>query len=184
VRRLALLLVLAVVLAGCASQEQIQEPEPVILEGSRLADVGLKLDIEALKPLDYPCDYELELNYFLVHESLWLYDPTMDILAFDYPDLESLSIEVVPALYLQGFRKSADPDAEQLFKVGSDLYKAEELEKYKLFEDEDVLVFDITDLLFDEEFSARFDWVDEWGLEVYEYLRSHEDVVIGYLEER
>ena len=47
-RRLALLLVLAVVLAGCASQEQIQEPEPVILEGSRLADVGLKLDIKPL----------------------------------------------------------------------------------------------------------------------------------------
>ena len=71
---------------------------------------------------------------------------------------------------------------EQFIEVASELYNIRELDEYKLFEDEDVLVFDITDLLFEEDFATRNNWVDQWGIDVYEYLRSHEDVAIIPLE--
>jgi hypothetical protein len=156
-------------------------PDPVILQGSNLADLGRRIDIEALEPLTYPSKpYLVKLNYFLVADVYGTYDPTMDVLAFDYP--EELSIETVRALYVQGFKKSTEPDVEQFIEVASELYNIRELDEYKLFEDEDVLVFDITDLLFEEDFATRNNWVDQWGIDVYEYLRSHEDVAIIPLE--
>lgn len=175
-RRIVLFLLLGVMLAGCAPQEH----DPVILQGSNLADLGLRLDIDALEPLFHPSYPELDLNYFLISDFFSSYDPTMDVLAFDYP--EEISLEHVPAMYLQGFKKSTEPDVEQFIEVGSEVYNILELDEYKLFEDEDVLVFDITDLLFEDDFATRNNWVDQWGLDVYEYLRSHEDVTIVYLE--
>ena len=182
-RRIVLFFLLSVMLIACAPQELPPDPvpDPVILQGSNLADLGRRIDIEALEPLTYPSKpYLVKLNYFLVADVYGTYDPTMDVLAFDYP--EELSIETVRALYVQGFKKSTEPDVEQFIEVASELYNIRELDEYKLFEDEDVLVFDITDLLFEEDFATRNNWVDQWGIDVYEYLRSHEDVAIVPLE--
>ncbi len=182
-RKIILFLLLGAMLAGCAPQALVPnpEPEPVILQGSNLADLGLRIDIEALEPLTYPSKpYLVKLNYLVRPESYWDYDPTMDVLAFEYPD--EMTIDIVSAMYVQGFKKSTEPDGEQFIEVASELYNILELDEYKLFEDEDVLVFDITDWLFEEDFATRNNWVDQWGIDVYEYLRSHEDVAIIPLE--
>lgn len=177
------LLIMCIALTACQPQEDPPNnnngdpPEPVILQGYNLAELGLELDTERLRIFEDP-EYELTNTYHFVHPDVDQKLAGTSLLIIGYWG----GTEVL--MYLQGFKKSAEVSSEQYIVVDSEQYTLAELGEYKLFEDDEVVVYDITDLMPGESFVHMVQrWIDaghsfQWLLDAYEYARSYEDIVI------
>lgn len=166
-----------------------------VLKGYSLLDLGLSIDLESLKSFKDP-NYETGyyvVSYSLFHPNKNFYFSGLErfenisVLMIDYCE-DRISMSYMPALYLQGYKKSVDTGKEQFIEVDSKLYSLAELNQYKLYDDDQFIVLDITDLLpvesFDEKIEMRSEhgmsnYSYDWMNDVYEYLKSYEDIIIS-----
>jgi len=190
-----IILVACLVIAGCSpgtvdppvngnGGNGDENPKPVILQGQTLEDLGLELTIGKLERFK---DHNQELiSYSVSHyqeEHKRFAKSTGLIVEFSEKNGYDLF------MCIQGFKKSSDSDVTQLIEVNSKQYNLSELEQYKLYEDDEVVVYEITDLLPKEEvFSKIQDWVDEgdpfqWMFEVLDYLKTYDDIEIARVQE-
>ena len=85
-------------------------------------------------------------------------------------------------LLVQGFVKAEDTGLEQRVVMDSKEYPLAELEAYKLFEDNQVVIYDVTALVPRKSFSDQVqEWIDkglpcQWMYDVYEYIMTYEDI--------
>lgn len=173
---------------------QIEEVSENILEGYKLSDLGLSIELDNLNPFSdpnyirpYEPSYEVwytNSNEYHSFSSVGDEKADISVLAIRYTD-NKISMEFMPALYLQGFKK---PGAtEQFIEVRSKLYSITDLDQYKLYEDEKYIVFDIRDLLPIQSFTEQIERISEvnqanydydWLIEVYDYLKSYKNISI------
>lgn len=216
-RQVLISILVCLLLAGCGqnagsnggdvpgnNEQTDQEPEDengdleLVLRGQSLVDLGLTVDLEKLQLFPDPNFDDVVNSYFLWHTSEMTFQFEDDlsklvkssghvtILAIEYS--EGISFETVFALYLQGFEKDAAADSELFIEIDAQRYTLGELEPYKVFEDEQYFVLEITDLLPFEPFADRMEQYsryDEmldylWLIDVYQYLKSHADLAIQY----
>lgn len=169
--------------------DPIEDPEPpnggglIILQGTTLKELNLELNIEKLQRFEDHNQEQISYyvnNYSAEHKK---YAKTSGLLV---EFSEYLGSELL--LSIQGFKKPARQDAHQFIEVDSILYDLSDLTQYKLYEDDETIVFDITDLL-PEKFADRVQtWIDngyscQWMFEVYEYVKTYDDIVITRLGE-
>lgn len=113
----------------------------------------------------------------------------ISILGINYSD-NMISVEWMAALFLQSFKKPIEIEIEHFIEVDSKFYSLEELKQSMLFEDDEFIVLDITDLLPIRSFNRSIEMLAErrpsysyqWMMDIYNYLKSYED--IGILHRR
>ncbi|MGI6365454.1 MAG: hypothetical protein ACOX2G_06895 [Bacillota bacterium] len=170
--------------------EEIPEDEDPstekILECLNLEDLGVKVDIDKLQSfidpnrnVPYPSDYMVSTNSEI---------PNTSILSFEYC-IERLSLEYMDALYLTGTFKPSDPEPEYSIKIGADINcSLVDLKEFTVYEDEKILIFDVTDLIGVEKFADKIASLPtthgtfEWMLDVYNYLRTYKDFSVIYFD--
>lgn len=201
VTTLILIVLLGIALIGCGGNETEpppngtenppngEDPEPVVLRGYNLKDLGLELDLERLKI--FPGEYETEyrVNNFEDNRPV---NPSTCNLLMDY--WSSVEEGTVALLCLQGYKKPVEPDLKLIIEICSIQYPLEELDHCKLHEDEETLVYDISSLL-PAKIALEYDMQDwlndfhtrglpsEWLKEIFEYVQTYEDIVIKRLSD-
>lgn len=172
--------------------------DEISLRGQSLVDLGLTIDLENLQLFSDPNFDKVTNNYALWHTSeMPFYTDNdlsrlvessghMTILTIEYS--EGISFETVFALYLQGFDKDFDAGTEGFIEIDARRYTLAELEPYKVFEDEQYFVLEVSDLLPLEPFAERMEQLNQydemldylWLIDIYQYLMSHEDLIFQY----
>lgn len=174
-----LLPVISIGLAGCFLNKEPngnKEPEYVILEGKNLEELGLELDIEKLKC--FIDEYDLSTGYYVNHYQEGAVYAGMSSLIMEW--CEGNESELL--LLVQGFVKAEDTGLEQRIVIDSNEYPLAELEECKLYEDSQVVVYDVTALVPRKSFPDQVqEWIDkgipcEWMYEVYDYIMTYEDI--------
>lgn len=201
----SLIILFSLTLHGCTSKqveitdktEQVNEVPYIILEGYTLSNLGLSIELDKLKSFSdpnynkpYERSYEVwytNSNECQVFSSVGDENTNISVLAITYTD-SRISMEFMPALYLQGFKKLINTEEEQFIEIDSKLYSFTDLNHYKLYEDEKYIVFDIRDLLPIKSFSEQIERISEeyqsnydysWLIEVYDYLKSYNNISIN-----
>ncbi|MDD3073375.1 MAG: hypothetical protein PHS56_02940 [Eubacteriales bacterium] len=173
-----LLPVISIGLAGCFWNKEPngnKEPEYVILEGKNLEELGLELDIDKLKC--FTDEFGLTTRYLINHYKEGNVYPGMSGLLVAWAGHESELL-----LFIQGFIKTGETGLEQRIVVDSKEYPLAELEEYKLYEDSQVVVYDVTALVPRKSYTDQVqEWIDkgipcEWMYEVYDYIMTYEDI--------
>lgn len=183
-----LFILLAIIVCGCSTNQSPSPNKPnggglLILQGTTLEELGLELNVERLRHFE---DHNQEqISYYVNHYSAAhkKYAKTSGLLV---EFSEYLGSQLL--ISIQGFKKPARQDVQPLIEVNSSFYHLSDLTRYQLYEDDETIVFDITNLL-PEKFADRVQtWLDygvpcQWMFEVYEYVKTYDDIVITRLGE-
>lgn len=163
-----------------------------ILQGYSLDELGLEIDLDALRVFPDPNWNHYEIYYLVWHSSAPLMDNynnkakcygNVSVLGYDYPD--EIAYTWIDVLFIQGFLKPLQPEGEHFIMVDSKIYTLEEMKQYLIYEDDSHIVYDITDLSAADNFfdviqilSESKGYSFEWMIEVNDYLKSYEGIVI------
>lgn len=184
VRLLCCTVILAlVVTAGCSLGDNTPGKEPNdndgnnVLQGYSLDEVGLELDVRELRLFE---DHNQKLiSYDTVHyPSGHRYAETTG-LVMEFSEKNGVEL----LLCLQGFKKDTSSEAQEFIQIDSSQYSLSDLGQHKVYEDDEVVVYDLTDLVGVNFIDKVQDWVEDdlpfqWMEEVYDYVKSYNDIVI------
>jgi len=193
------LLLIAFVASGClltsveppedlVDIDPIENPnnklETIVLLGHTLEELGLTLSTDNLRLFKDHNDQYISYSIANFNENHRRFAKSTG-LSMEYSEKNGYEM----LLCIQGFRKSNNPNTEQYIVVHSNQYKLSELNEYKLYEDDEVVVYDILDLIPDTNYSEivqnyvkkGFNW--QWMLEVFEYAKTYEDIIIKRVDE-
>ena len=154
-------------------------PIDIVLQGHTLEELGLELRVDNLQLFE---DHNKELISYGVNHYNGEHRrfANMTGLVMDFSEKNGTEI----LLCIQGFKKPTNSNAQQVIVVDSIQYNLSELQHYMLYEDEVAVVYEIINLLPKEDFTNKVqDYVNkgfqfQWMLGVFEYVQTHEDIVI------
>ena len=161
------------------------DPSPAkVLECLNLEELGVKVDIDKLQSFTDPNIHVPNQSEYGVFINLEI--PNISILSFEYC-IERLSLEYMDALYLTGTFKPSDFESGYSIKIGTDIIcPLIDLEELTVYEDEKIIIFDVTDLIGVEKFEDKIASLPtthgtfEWMLDVYNYLKTYKDLSLIY----
>lgn len=184
------LILLILLLQGCVINEDL------ILEGNNLEELGLIIDIDKLREFKDPnWSFEIILSWTVLHKGekndILTIDGDMSqfgnssVIGMSFSD-NGIDYNFMPMRYLKGFRKPKVLRGKEVIEINSKKYNLNKIADYKIYEDEEIVVLDITDIVSVESFDERLDKIMhpefkynyEWIKEAYEYLISTEELVV------
>lgn len=161
-------------------------PDVNILQGYSLEELGVTVDLEKLRTFEDPNDSRYTPDYWVLASSMF---PGTSKLIIFYTN-NPIFMEEIDALYMQGVYTPADPDLEYFLEIDGQRYSLSDLEDFTIYQDEKITVFDVTGFLPIDSFEETIEsftqadssYSYDWLLEVYEYLKTYEDIAIIYQE--
>lgn len=176
IRNVIIIFIMALILTlyGCSKIENGNSQ--IILDGYNLLDLGLEIKTNELTLFNDPNNPKYLPIYGVLHISNEVEYVFSDGKLNDYGNLtvlglyycdDKISMNFLPILYIQAFVKV--PQKEALFRINEQLYNKKELELSKLYEDQKVIVVDVTSFLPVKEFENKVKVLTEQGFEDYNY---------------
>lgn len=153
-------------------------PKAVVLEGKNLQELGLDLDLNTLQP--FQDEHGLMTEYYALNYRRNSARAGMTGLLMSWGD--GFDLELL--LFIQGYEKAKVQGAEQRIVVEDKQYSLAELVKYKLYEDDRVIILDVTDLVSGKKYLDQVqEWLDRgfpyrWMLPIWDYIRDYSHIGI------
>jgi len=163
----------------------------VVLQSYSLEDLGVTIDIQKLDSFEdpntnYPGGYEIFAGSQFPLSCSQI--PNTSIIAINYCVHYNVGIDYMAALYLQGVYRPTGNESNNFIIVGDERYSLIDLADCTIYADDRIIVFDVTDYLPIDSFDIRIEteslqWEDyshQWMIEVYNYLKTYQDIIIIY----
>lgn len=202
IKLLTIICIFVFLMSGCTPKSDKCITLNSELNGYNLEDINLTIELDKLKIFaDSNKNNNYTPSYYLynVKKGLteWKFNDidmqkygNLTVLGYNYSD-NTIDMTFIPILYIQGFKKVNNNDKELIFIINENKYTKEQIKEFILYEDTEVIVLDITELIPIEEFSsvinklqenADFQYNYKWLIDVYDYLKVHKDIVIKPLQ--
>lgn len=178
---IVLALVLSTMLLGCGGSQPSDTKPPgfnssekhITLQGQSLQELGLDLEINQLKR--FKDENGLLNDYYVLNYKRDSARAGMTGLLVGWSDASNEEV----LIFMQGYKKALDSELEPQIVLESVEYPLADLVKHKLYEDDEVIVLDITDLLSGKKFPEQVqEWIDkgfsyQWLEQIWEYVRDY-----------
>lgn len=181
---ITLLCLSLLIVSSCSTPQEPEpeEPEPVrpliVLQGANLEELGYSIATDKLQTFTDHNGEEVE--YFVFHYSAYERKFTnTTVLTLDFSECTATLL-----LYLfQGYLKPAEEYGQLFVEVGTELYDLAKLTQHIVYEDEEVVILDVTSFYPDEWEEEIQVWGDigvptQWMEEVRDYVKSSSDYEI------